>query len=392
MKKKFFPPILCLSLFLLAACSRSPGSAPESSAVPLAAPSALASPTPSSTPSLAPEVAPVEPTPTLESSPGVSAALAQPTPTPETALSPTPEASPSAAPTAQAQAAPDQPACTDLAAFYGDVSIPDGTFFRAGERFTKTWRFRNNGECTWTPAYSIVFASGEMMNAPLTNPFPGTVPPGGLVDLSIEMEAPGRGGAHTGSWEFSNPSGQRFGAGVAGGIPFWVTISVSFIDQQGQALPSGLVMGHTGPVDVPSGCPAASDPDQAAQVVTLINQARQENGLPALALDPALERAALAHSLDMDCNNFINHTGSDGSTWYDRVRAEGYAYNKALENIYAGDPGYGGDPASVVAWWLNSAIHRAAMLSPEVSEIGVGVSTGGNGQYGAYFTAVFARP
>lgn len=388
MKKKFFSPILCLSLFLLAACSRSTGSAPESSAVPLATPSAQAS----LTPSPAPAGAPIEPTPTLESSPGASAALAQPTPTPETALSPTPEASPIADPTTQAQATPSQPECTDLAAFYGDVTIPDGTFFRAGERFTKTWRFRNNGDCTWTPAYSIVFASGEVMNAPLSSPFPATVAPGELVDLSIEMEAPGRGGAHTGSWEFANPNGQRFGAGVAGGIPFWVTISVSFIDQQGQALPSGPVAGHSGPVDVPSGCTAVSDPNQAAQVISLVNQARQENGLPALALDPALERAALAHSLDMDCNNFLNHTGSDGSTWYDRVRAEGYAYNKALENIYAGDPGYGGDPAAVVAWWLNSAIHRAAILNPEVSQIGVGVTNGGNGQYGAYFTAVFARP
>ena len=140
MKKKFFPPILCLSLFLLAACSRSPGSAPESSAVPLATPSAQAS----LTPSPAPAGAPIEPTPTLESSPGASAALAQPTPTPETALSPTPEASPIADPTTQAQATPSQPECTDLAAFYGDVTIPDGTFFRAGERFTKTWRFRNH--------------------------------------------------------------------------------------------------------------------------------------------------------------------------------------------------------------------------------------------------------
>lgn len=392
MNKKLPAPLLLLLLLLATACSRQPTGSAEPTFTLLATPSALASLTPSPPPSLAPEVAPVEPTPTLESSPGASAALAQPTPTPETALSPTPEASPTTASTAQSQAAPVQPECTDLAAFYGDVSIPDGTFFRAGERFTKTWRFRNNGDCTWTPAYSIVFASGEMMNAPLSNPFPATVAPGELVDLSIEMEAPRRGGAHTGSWEFANSSGQRFGAGVAGGIPFWVTISVSFIDQQGQALPSGPVAGHSGQVDVPSGCPAVSDPNQAAQVISLVNQARQENGLPPLSTNPALTAAALVHSLDMDCNNFLNHTGSDGSTWYDRVRAEGYAYNKALENIYAGDPGYGGDPASVVAWWLNSAIHRAAMLSPEVSEIGVGVSTGGNGQYGAYFTAVFARP
>jgi uncharacterized protein YkwD len=387
--KKFFPSIgLFLLLLATAACSRTPTNAPEAVSTPLATLPTQVNPTPSP----ASELALLEPTPTAENSLDETTAPAQPTPTPEAGLSPTPEASPTAVPTGEAQPTPAQPACTDLAAFYGDVSIPDGTFFRAGERFTKTWRFRNNGDCTWTPAYSIVFASGEMMNAPLSNPFPGPVAPGEQVDISIEMEAPGRGGAHTGSWEFANPSGQRFGAGVAGGIPFWVTISVSFIDLQGQALPSGPVAGHSGPVAAPSGCPAVSDSSQAAEVIALVNQARQENGLAALTSNPALAAAALGHSLDMDCNNYLNHTGSDGSTWYDRVRAEGYAFNKALENIFAGDPGYGGDPASVVAWWLKSAIHRAAILNPEVSEIGVGVSTGGNGQYGAYFTAVFARP
>jgi hypothetical protein len=41
------------------------------------------------------------------------------------------------------------PLC-DLAQFIADVNVPDGTVFQPGETFTKTWRLKNNGVCTWT--------------------------------------------------------------------------------------------------------------------------------------------------------------------------------------------------------------------------------------------------
>src|SRR5687768_151168 len=48
------------------------------------------------------------------------------------------------------------PASTcDLARFIKDVSIPDGTVFAPGASFTKTWRMRNEGTCTWS-GYTLV--------------------------------------------------------------------------------------------------------------------------------------------------------------------------------------------------------------------------------------------
>jgi len=40
-------------------------------------------------------------------------------------------------------------------------TIPDGTVFAPGATFTKTWRVRNVGACTWTAAYAIVYDHGE---------------------------------------------------------------------------------------------------------------------------------------------------------------------------------------------------------------------------------------
>ena len=45
----------------------------------------------------------------------------------------------------------------DWAAFITDVTVPDGTQFAPGEVFTKTWRLKNIGTCTWTPDYDIAF-------------------------------------------------------------------------------------------------------------------------------------------------------------------------------------------------------------------------------------------
>ena len=51
----------------------------------------------------------------------------------------------------------------DLAQFVRDVTIPDGSTYAPGATFTKTWRLRNAGTCTWS-GYVLVFDSGDAMN------------------------------------------------------------------------------------------------------------------------------------------------------------------------------------------------------------------------------------
>src|SRR5512135_3467629 len=48
----------------------------------------------------------------------------------------------------------------DRAQFIADVTVPDGTRFSPGAAFTKTWRLKNVGTCTWSTSYTLVFSSG----------------------------------------------------------------------------------------------------------------------------------------------------------------------------------------------------------------------------------------
>ena len=64
--------------------------------------------------------------------------------------------------------------------------------------------------------------------------------------------------------------------------------------------------------------------DTALQAVAQINQARLENGLTPLSISAALERAAQRHSDDQQRGNFLDDTGSDGSTGSDRIAAAGF--------------------------------------------------------------------
>jgi uncharacterized protein YkwD len=127
------------------------------------------------------------------------------------------------------------------------------------------------------------------------------------------------------------------------------------------------------------------------QVLALINQERLNRGLSQLSMRNKLTAAARGHSTDMACNGLQGHTGSDGSDWYGRIGAQGYAYNAAYENVYFGNPTYGANPQGAVTWWMNSQVHRDNILNADISEIGIGYSYSASATYG-YFTTVFARP
>src|SRR5689334_7678495 len=80
--------------------------------------------------------------------------------------------------------------CSDWAQFVADVTVPDGTRYDPGATFTKTWRLRNIGTCTWTTAYTMVFDAGTQFGSTTSVPFTSSVAPGGTIDLSVNMTAP----------------------------------------------------------------------------------------------------------------------------------------------------------------------------------------------------------
>jgi uncharacterized YkwD family protein len=119
------------------------------------------------------------------------------------------------------------------------------------------------------------------------------------------------------------------------------------------------------------------------EVVNLVNQERRRAGLSPLRIHSRLNAAAQAHSNDMARNNFMSHTGSDGSSPFDRMKRYGYNYRWAGENVAAGQS----SPQDVMRSWMNSPGHRKNILNGNFRDIGVGYARGG--RYGTYWTQKF---
>lgn len=135
-----------------------------------------------------------------------------------------------------------------------------------------------------------------------------------------------------------------------------------------------------------SGCVYANNSWMETEVLTLINQERANVGLPPLTMNWSLRQAAREHSADMACNNFVSHTGSNGTSAYDRITAYGYYPSWWGENIYMG---WNTSPAAVVNWWMNSTPHRNNILHQYYIHIGVGHAYYNNRNA---YTLNFGRP
>ncbi len=265
--------------------------------------------------------------------------------------------------------------CIDKAGFFTDVTVPDNTLLPANTEFTKTWRFRNEGTCTWGEGYQVVFADGQIMSGPPFMPLPKAAP-GELVDVTVNLKTPSEGGTYAGDWEFENPNGKRFGVNSHGEDMFWVIIKVDW----------GPGVGPTA-TPPPVNCVLERNAGYEAQILQLINTARAANRLAALTLQSQLSAAAEGHSADMACNSYLDHTGSDKSSHSSRLKAQGYKYSYESENIYAG-----GNAQDAFDWWMNSPVHRANILSSKVTQIGIGFAYFASSQYGGYYTLDFAHP
>jgi len=114
----------------------------------------------------------------------------------------------------------------DAGEFVSDVTIPDGTSMTPGQAFTKTWRLKNTGSCTWTTSYRVVFDSGVSLGAPASFNLPTSVPPDAIVDISVQMIAPSEIKDYQSNWKLQNATGVTFGLGEDGTKSFWVKIKV----------------------------------------------------------------------------------------------------------------------------------------------------------------------
>ena len=126
----------------------------------------------------------------------------------------------------------------------------------------------------------------------------------------------------------------------------------------------------------------------ANEVLRLVNIERANVGVAPLVLDEALCNAANMRAIEMDCTGVFGHKRpNDHSCFevYDICNVEWQ--NACGENIAAGQA----TPEEVMNSWLGSAGHKANILSPEYTKMGLGYSVGlSNGQYRGYWAQEFA--
>jgi uncharacterized protein YkwD len=275
--------------------------------------------------------------------------------------------------------------CEDSAVMIEDVTVPDNAQMSQGQKFTKTWRFMNNGKCKWT-GYTIAFVAGDRMESPDSAPIPETEA-GETVDVSVELTAPSLDGSYTGFYELRKPNGETLSIGIES--TFWVKILIGNVAAAPVATIAITPISGVPTVKVqgPASCSYSTSSSYQTQLVNLINGARAEAGLYPLSVNVQLTAAAVGHSIDMACHGLISHSGSDGSTPYERIVAAGYAPSLSSEIIYGS-----GYPQTAFDWWMSDQIHRDEILNPNVTEMGVGYAYVQGTSAGGYYTVDFASP
>jgi uncharacterized protein YkwD len=113
-------------------------------------------------------------------------------------------------------------------------------------------------------------------------------------------------------------------------------------------------------------------PDLEAQMLNLVNNERVAAGLKPLAPDPELTEVARKHSADMFARGYFAHVNPEGQSPFDRMDKAGVKFRTAGENLALA-------PTLQIAHTglMNSPGHRANILQPAFSRVGIGIMDGG---------------
>ena len=123
------------------------------------------------------------------------------------------------------------------------------------------------------------------------------------------------------------------------------------------------------------------DPAAAA---SMISGYRSNNGLGAVALDPALMKLAEEQSRAMVSRDKLDHDVGKG--FNQRIR--GYDAKGAVENISAGYHTL----AEAFSGWRDSPPHRANMLKNGVTRMGIAAIYSPRSKYKVFWTLILAAP
>jgi uncharacterized protein YkwD len=146
--------------------------------------------------------------------------------------------------------------------------------------------------------------------------------------------------------------------------------------------------------DKATALPAAFGEQVEQRVIALTNEFRGTGGLQPLESEAHLTDAARYFAAHLAGSGKLEHD-ADGTTPAERVKKRGYNYCAVAENLASEFNSAGFTPETlsrnVVQGWRDSPTHRANMLHPDVTQIGVGVARSTkDGEY--YVVQVFGRP
>jgi|GEM_PF-1927613 len=125
------------------------------------------------------------------------------------------------------------------------------------------------------------------------------------------------------------------------------------------------------------------------RVFELTNRERANHRLPPLIWYELASFVARGHCMDMQNNDLMRHTGSDGSNPRQRLERVGMTN---LGNMGASIAGGWTTPEAVVAAWMESPRYRQNILRREFTHIGVGFferPEGSNARFATYWTQKF---
>jgi hypothetical protein len=140
---------------------------------------------------------------------------------------------------------------------------------------------------------------------------------------------------------------------------------------------------------------SAQESDPVATWLTLVNDARLDEGLAPYSVSTLLTAAAQRHADDLAAHGFTSddvHVGSDGSTVKKRITKTGYAaWTRNDGELIVGESVWTGAIEDGLAHFLEDPPQRENILNPVYREIGIGVAADDNGQ--SYYVLNFGvRP
>ncbi len=124
----------------------------------------------------------------------------------------------------------------------------------------------------------------------------------------------------------------------------------------------------------------------AGAAQTMISGYRQNNGLTAVTLDPALMRMAEEQARAMVARDKLDHNVGRG--FNERLRGSGFDAKIAVENIGAGYHTL----AEAFSGWRDSPSHRANMLRAGVTRMGIAAVYSPRSKYKVFWALVLAAP